>query len=46
MTKSTKRLFETWIRLLKGCLKAAESWLREQPIEDGPDQKPADNPSA
>lgn len=33
MKVSTKRLHETLIRLLKGCLKAWETWLREQPLE-------------
>lgn len=30
MTESTYRLQETLIRLLKGCLKSWETWLREQ----------------
>jgi len=30
MTESTYRLQETLIRLLKGCIKAWETWLREQ----------------
>ena len=36
MRASTKRLQETLIRLLKGCLKAWETWLREQSVEDAP----------
>lgn len=32
MTWSTYRFQETLIRLLKGCLKAWETWLREQKL--------------
>ena len=32
MTESTYRLHETLLRLLKGCLKAWELWLREQKL--------------
>jgi len=32
MTWSTYRLHETLIRLFKGCLKAWETWLREQKL--------------